>query len=132
MNEEIEELIRGLKEKNPDLSEKEIKEYVRNEMYRITISKTKSERRQEDKSKTEIINDCTTIWEDLSDSGMRDDANSIAKNIQEYRDASNAKQDALMRLNSNLTEQMMRKETAEEGRSRTTRKLEELEEDANE
>lgn len=131
MNEEIEELIRRLKEKNPNRSEKEIEESVRKEMYQQASIYTKKERRNVDTSTTEFNKKYTPIWEDLSGRCMREDAERMAKTIKKYKDASNAEQEALMSLDSHLAELKMQEETAKEAGDVTTKKLKWLSEDAN-
>lgn len=131
MTEWVKEIYRRIKEKNPQYSEKEIEGATRVEMYQQASIHAKKERRNVDTSTTEFNKKYMPIWEDLSDSGMSEAAERIAKNIKKYKDASNAKQEALMSIDSHLTELKTQKETAKEAGDVTTKKLKWLSEDAN-
>jgi len=159
MSEEIKEIISIIKEEYPDASEEEIKKAIidfvnsnlseivaeielpslkdlrissRKEMYRQARSQVKSEKLREDRSKTELVYMLTAIQEKFSDRGLKEDANIFTKHIKDIEEASLTKKEALTYVDSDLSEMIKREETSEEDRSRTTRKLEELGEDANE
>lgn len=159
MSEEIKEIISIIKEEYPDASEEKIKKAIidflnsilsekvaeielpslkeleissRKEIYRQARSRVKSEKLQEDRSRTELVRMLTAFQEEFSDRGLKEDADRFAKHIKTIEGASSTKKEALMHADSDLSEMVKREETAEEDRSRTTRKLEELEEDANE
>lgn len=159
MSEEIKEIISIIKEKYPDASEGEIKKAIidfinsnlseilakielpspkeleissRKEMYRQARSQVKSEKLREDRSKTDLVYTLTAIQEKFSDRGLKKDANSFTKHIKDIEEASITKKEALTYVDSDLSEMIKREETSEEDRGRTTRKLEELGDDANE
>lgn len=159
MSEEIKGIITIIKEEHPDASEGEIKKAIidfinsnlseilaetelpslkdlrissRKEMYRQARSRVKSEKLREDRSKTELVYTLTAIQEKFSDKGLKEDADIITKHIKDIEEASITKKEALMYVDSDLSEMIKREETSEEDRSRTTRKLKELGEDANE
>jgi len=142
MSERIKEKISIIKEEYPDASEekKAIIYFVnsnlrissRKDLYRQARSQVKTEKRREDRSTTELVRMLTTIQENFSDRGLKEDANKFTKYIKDIEEASIIKKEALMYIDSDLSEIIKREETSEEDRSRTTRKLEELGEDANE
>jgi hypothetical protein len=159
MSEEIKEIISIIKEKYPGASKGEIKKAIidfinsnlseivakielpslkeleissRKEIYRQARSRVKSERLQEDRSRTELVGIFSVFQEQFSDRGLKEDADRFAKRIKIIEGASSTKKEALMHADSDLSEMIMREETAEEDRSRTIRKLKELGEDANE
>ncbi|MEA2074401.1 MAG: hypothetical protein U9O85_01500 [Euryarchaeota archaeon] len=159
MSEEIKEIINIIKEEYPDASEEEIKKAIidfvntnlseivakielpslkdlripsRKEIYRQARSQVKSEKLREDRSKTELVYTLTAIQEKVSDRGLKEDANRFTKRIKDIEEASITKKEALTYVDSDLSEMIKREESAEEDRSGTTRKLEELGEDVNE
>lgn len=156
---EIISIIKDIKEEYPDASEEEIKKAIidfvnsnlskivaeielpslkdlrissRKELYRQARSQVKTEKLREDRSKTELVRTLTAIQENFSDRGLKEDANKFTKHIKDIEEASITKKEALMYIDSDLSEMIKREETSEEDRSRTTKKLEELGEDANE
>jgi Na+-translocating ferredoxin:NAD+ oxidoreductase RnfC subunit len=159
MSEKIKEIISSIKEDNPDVSAEELEKAVidciesnlpeivakiklpslkdlripfRKGMYRQARSQVKSEKLREDISKTELVCGLTAIQEQFSDRGLKEDADRVTKHIKDIEAASISKKETLMYASSDLSEWIKREETAEEDRSRTTRKLEELGDDVNE
>jgi len=159
---EIISIIKDIKEEYPDASEEEIKKAIidfvdsiltnllkivseielpslkdlrissRKDLYRQARFQVKTEKLREDRSTTELVRMLTTIQENFSDRGLKEDANKFTKHIKDIEEASITKKEALMYIDSDLSEIIKREETSEEDRSRTTKKLEELGEDANE
>ena len=157
MAERLKEVISIIKEEYPDSSEDEIKEAIinyvesnsfeivakiklpsskklekstRKDRYRAARSVVKLHKLQEDQSKIETISALERIQEDLSNRGMRENANIFTKHIKNIEETSITKKETLMYADSDLTELIMQEETVEESDDRATRKLKELAEDA--
>jgi len=158
MSEEIKEIISIIKEKYPGASKGEIKKAIidfinsnlseivakielpplkeleissRKERYRQARSRVKSEKLQEDRSRTELVYTLTAIQEEFSDRGLKEDADRVTKHIKDFEAASISKKETLMYASSDLSEWIKREETIEEDKDRPIRKLKELD-DANE
>ena len=152
----LKEIISIIKEEYPDSSEDEIKEAIikyvesnsfeivakiklpsskklekstREDMYRAARSVVKLHKLQEDQSKIETISALERIQEDLSNRGMRENANIFTKHIKNIGESSITKKETLMYADSDLTELIQQEETGEELDVRTNRKLKELAED---
>ena len=113
-------IVKGLDESN------------RKGLYKQILSQIRKERKREEESRRNLIYLLMIVQGDFSDGGLKEDADKFTKHIKDIEGASIAKKEALMYIDSDLSEMIKREETSEEDRSRTTKKLEELGEDANE